>query len=139
MRSRECLFAAASALAVLCVLFPASAAPPDNADPRLAPWFNSLTQPDTGVGCCSISDCRPVLSFIRPTGYAVFIEDDRAKALPGAVFGEERNEVGEIVQGYEVPVPADKVLQGKDNPVGRAVVCWTPALGIMCFVRGTET
>jgi hypothetical protein len=31
------------------------------------------------------------------------------------------------------------VLQRTDNPVGRAVVCWTPERGVMCFVRGTET
>jgi len=30
------------------------------------------------------------------------------------------------------------VLDGKDNPIGRAVVCYTPALGVLCFVRGTE-
>jgi hypothetical protein len=90
-------------------------APPENADPRLAPWFNSLRQPGTGVSCCSISDCRPVDYRLTGSGYEVWIQEQwRA-------------------------VPADKVLQGHENPIGRAVVCWTPALGIMCFVRGTET
>lgn len=36
-------------------------------------------------------------------------------------------------------VPADKILHRYDNPTGRAVVCWTPALGIMCFVEGPAT
>lgn len=89
-------------------------APPPNADPTLAPWFNSLRQPGTGVSCCSVADCRPV--DYRPTknGYEVWIND------------------------HWIPVPPDKVLDGRDNPVGRAVVCYTPALGVMCFVRGTE-
>jgi len=90
-------------------------APPEHADPTLAPWFNSLRQPGTGVSCCSIADCRPVDYRGGPAGYEVWIENAWHK------------------------VPADKVLDGKDNPVGRAVVCYTPALGIMCFVRGTET
>jgi hypothetical protein len=37
---------------------PALAAPPDNFDPKLSPWFDSLRQPGTGAGCCSIADCR---------------------------------------------------------------------------------
>jgi hypothetical protein len=37
------------------------------------------------------------------------------------------------------PVPADKILQRTDNPTGRAVVCWTPQRGIVCFVRATES
>jgi hypothetical protein len=36
-------------------------------------------------------------------------------------------------------VPANNILQRVDNPTGRAVVCWTPSLGIMCFVRASET
>jgi hypothetical protein len=36
------------------------AAPPENADPALHGWFESLKQPGSGVSCCSIADCRPV-------------------------------------------------------------------------------
>lgn len=35
-------------------------------------------------------------------------------------------------------VPAEKILNRSDNPTGRAVVCWTPASGILCFVHGAE-
>jgi hypothetical protein len=107
----------AFACAVAFVLFSAAAgtgAPPENGDPRLAPWFESLRQPGTGISCCSIADCRPVDYRVGENGYEVLIED------------------------LWRPVPADKVLQGKDNPLGRAVVCWTPVRGIVCFVRGTE-
>src|SRR5438552_100492 len=93
----------------------AHAQPPENADPALAPWFQSLQQPSTGASCCSISDCRP-------TEYRS--DADHYEAL---------------VEGRWLLVPSDKVLQRTDNPTGRAIVCWTPVLGIMCFVRGTET
>jgi hypothetical protein len=98
----------------LIVLGSVWSAPPQNADPTLAPWFNSLRQPGTGVSCCSIADCRPVDYRGGPGGYEVWIDNSWH------------------------PVPADKVLDGKDNPIGRAVVCYTPALGVLCFVRGTE-
>ena len=108
----------ASALAAAAVLsLPdlSQARPPANPDPALAPWFESLQQPDSGVSCCSIADCRP--TEFRTVG-------DHFEAL---------------IEEKWLPVPPEKVLQRTDNPVGRAVVCWTPDRGIMCFVRGTET
>jgi hypothetical protein len=100
--------------AVLNVCLPVLAAPPENADPNLAQWFQGLQQPDTGVSCCSIADCRPVDSRVGPAGYEVFLDDEWQ------------------------PVPREKILQGKQNPLGRAVVCRSQAMGILCFVRGTE-
>lgn len=94
---------------------PAPAEPPPNADPALAPWFRSLMQPGTGISCCSISDCRVTDS--RITG-------DHYEALIGEKW---------------FAVPPEKILQRTDNPIGRAVVCWTPQRGIMCFVRPTES
>ena len=96
--------AAAGLVSATC----AKAEPPSNADPALAPWYQSLKQPNTGVSCCSIADCRD------GDHYEVFINN------------------------RWTVVPQDKILQHIANPVGRAVVCWTPALGIMCFVRATE-
>ena len=37
----------------------AEANPPPDADMSLAPWFQSLKQPGTGMSCCSMADCRP--------------------------------------------------------------------------------
>jgi hypothetical protein len=91
------------------------AAPPEGADRKLTPWFEGLRQPGTGKSCCSISDCRPV--DYRTSG-------DHYEAL---------------ISGNWVPIPADKILQRIDNPTGNAVVCWTPTLGVMCFVRAAET
>jgi len=107
-------FALALALAALLAAQPGRAAPPDNADPALAPWFQSLKQPGTRVGCCSVADCRPVDSRIV---------GDHYEALIG---------------GHWTSVPPERVLEHEPNPVGRAVVCWTPIHGILCFVRPTE-
>ena len=93
----------------------AYARPPPNPDPALVPWFESLRQPRTGASCCSISDCRPADYRTSGDHYEVMLED------------------------RWVEVPPEKVLHRLDNPTGRGVVCWTPATGIMCFVRGPET
>jgi hypothetical protein len=93
----------------------AAAAPPDGADPTLAPWFQGLRQPGTGTSCCSIADCRTTDYRTNGESYEALIDD------------------------RWVAVPSDKILQRADNPTGRAVVCWTPTRGIMCFVRASET
>ena len=94
---------------------PATARPPPNADMSLAPWFQGLKQPGTGISCCSIADCRQ--TDFRVTG-------SHCEAL---------------VEGEWRPIPPEKVLEGTDNPTGRAVVCYAPGIGIMCFIRGPET
>jgi hypothetical protein len=39
-----------------------------------------------------------------------------------------------------VRVPEERVLHGRANPVGRAVVCRSPVSGaILCFVPANET
>jgi len=93
---------------------PARGAPPENADSSLAPWFESLKQPGTRVGCCSVADCRPVDSRIV---------EDHYEAL---------------IAGRWMRVPPGRVLDHVPNPIGRAVACWTPSYGILCFVRPTE-
>lgn len=100
--------------AVPLALHGARAAPPPDADPALSPWFRSLQAPDTGRSCCSITDCRPTEARTRGDHYEVLIED------------------------RWLVVPPEKVLSRADNPTGRAIVCWTPTLGIMCFVHGPE-
>jgi hypothetical protein len=109
------VFKAIVAAAMLMLGMPADAAPPPNADPALAPWFGSLLQPGTGISCCSLSDCRA-------TEYRV--EADHYEALIGEKW---------------VVVPPETILQRTDNPIGRAVVCWTPQRGIICFVRANES
>jgi hypothetical protein len=101
--------------AILLLAAQAHAAPPDDADPSMAPWFNSLRQPWTNALCCSMADCRPAPSRLVGGHYEAFIDGDwRA-------------------------VPDDRVLARSDNPTGRAVVCWTPRAGVLCFVKAPDS
>lgn len=88
-------------------------APPD-ADPALAPWFQDLRVPGSGTSCCSVADCRPAEYRTSGDHYEAFID------------------------GQWLVVPPGRVLQRSDNPTGHAIVCYTPTLGILCFVRGPE-
>jgi hypothetical protein len=107
--------AVAGAIGLLVIAAPLRAAPPPDADPAQAPWFNSLRQPGSGISCCSVADCRPVDYRTVDNHYEAFIE------------------------GEWLAVPPERVISRADNPTGRAVVCWTKLSGIMCFVRGPET
>ena len=92
------------------------AAPPENADPALHGWFESLKQPGSGVSCCSIADCRPVEYRLVADGYEAYLDTKW------------------------VHVPDDKVLHGTVNPVARGIVCRSPISGtILCFVPASET
>ncbi len=102
-------------VAVILASARAFATAPNGADPTLTPWFEGLRQPGTGTSCCSIADCRTTDYRTTDDGYEAFIDD------------------------RWVVVPPDKILQRVNNPTGRAVVCWTPSRGIMCFVRAAET
>ena len=104
-----------AAAAFLTLAAHALAAPPENADPSLAPWFQSLKQPGSGVSCCSIADCRQVEYRMSGGHYEALIERDW------------------------MAVPDDKVLQHQINPTGHGVVCYTPWQGILCFVSAAET
>jgi hypothetical protein len=106
---------AIAATLLFCLARPALPAPPPNADPTLAPWFNDLRQPWTNALCCSVADCRPVDSRLNDGHYEALIE------------GEWRR------------VPDHLILNRTDNPTGRAVACWTPPGGILCFVLPPES
>jgi hypothetical protein len=103
------------AIGYMTLLGGACAAPPENVDLSLAPWFNSLSAPD-GTGCCAIADCRRTISRITADGYEALIDNTW------------------------VTVPWDRVLPKIDNPTGQAVVCTAPRTKIiLCFVRSPDT
>ena len=107
-------------LVVLAVLLPmaAYAKPPPNADMSLAPWYHGLKQNGTGVSCCDISDCRPTVT--RPD--------------PDGLYYDAKTEAGTWVK-----VPESTILHHIFNPTGQPVLCWTPYLGVMCFVPNAGT
>jgi hypothetical protein len=91
------------------------AAPPEDADAYLAPWFNSLSALD-GTPCCAMADCRRTTSRLSADGYEVLIDDSW------------------------VAVPWDRLVQTAYNPTGQAVVCCAPRTKIiLCFVRPPDT
>jgi len=94
----------------------ASARPPLGADPDspTGMWFRNLMRPDTNTACCDASDCRRVESRMTPSGWTAHI---------GAAW---------------IPVPPDRVLR-QENPLGEAVACYVPWLGIICFVPPAQS
>jgi len=130
MLHRSPIWSAAKAIAAATALVAAWSAiqharaePPEGADPKLAPWFHSLKQPNTGMECCDFADCRPVEARPSVIGWEVFI--DRKS------FGADAPD------GWR-PVPPQNILHRKDNPVGEPVACWFIDR-VMCFVTGPET
>ena len=102
--------------AAVAAFTPAShARPPDNSVLIYSLWFESLYQPATGLPCCSISDCRQTESRIVGSHYEA------------------------LVEGKWLTVPPETVVERSDNPTGRAVVCWLPWSGILCFVEPPES
>jgi hypothetical protein len=100
----------------------AAAAPPDRADPALAPWFERLRQPGTGASCCSIADCRTVESRQDRDGYEVLIDRRWKMSAP-----------------FWLRVPSNRIIDKIENPTDRGVVCFTPEAGILCFVRPADS
>jgi hypothetical protein len=97
---------------IVCLAFLSRtvAAPPENVDTSLEPWFKSLSAPD-GTACCSMADCRQTATRRAADGYEARIDDTW------------------------VAVPWDRVVARPDNPTGGAIVCYAPRTTIvLCFV-----
>jgi hypothetical protein len=114
--------AVAGLFLALVVAWGAAAAPPLGADPEspLGQWYNSLHQPQSGISCCTLADCRAVLEKLDAGHYWVFI---------GKQF--------ESAPDAWIEVPEAAVLHVR-NDAGQPVACWAPASGLLCFVPGPE-
>ena len=73
-------------------------------------WFKSLLQPDTGLSCCDISDCR------------------RADA------DWHDGQWWAVLEGQWTPIPPQKEL-AKRSIDGQAYVCSSPSRKVYCFVK----
>ncbi|MSO99671.1 MAG: hypothetical protein EXR07_01280 [Acetobacteraceae bacterium] len=107
-----------------CYCATVAAAPPERADPALAPWFKSLRQPQTNEPCCDMSDCRTVRYRIAGDHFQAFI---------GSQFPRWQN-----APHAWVDVPNANVLRRRDNPVGEGIACWFRGQ-VICFVEGDST
>jgi hypothetical protein len=96
----------------------ARAEPPPGADGSLAPFYHSLVQPGTGYICCSMSDCRPVVTTH---------DHGKLYAFVGSEFKDPPNNW--------VEVPENVVIHGVANQAGEPILCWYG--GVMrCFLDG---
>ena len=98
-----------AALALLLAPPPLAAHLP-GAGPEMDAWFESLTAPDTSIPCCDRLDCHEVASRQGPAGW---------EAWHG---------------GRWWPIPEEKIVTDTANPLEHAVLCWSPSLGMTCFV-----
>jgi hypothetical protein len=110
------------ALAFTFLVTSALAAPPDGADPALSSWYQSLKQPGTGYLCCSIADCRNVITRERNGNIEAFISRE--------TFHDGTDEW--------VVVPESIILHGHDNLTGAPVLCWYNHQ-VRCFVEASGT
>jgi hypothetical protein len=113
-----------AAVATVGLLRPGWTAPPPDADPALAPWFESLHKPGTDQSCCGVADCRRVRYRIAGDHFQAFIGDEfpRWTATPHAW----------------VDVPDTSIVRRQDNPTGEAVACWYQG-NLVCFVPASGT
>jgi hypothetical protein len=108
----------------LAVAFPAFADPPVGpVDPETAEWYQGLKQPGSGVGCCSMSDCRKPQYRIIGDDYEIYVDD--------RTYGVD-------APNAWVAVPRSRILDRTVNKVGALVACWRKAYGVMCLVREPE-
>lgn len=109
-------------LALLLLISTAQAEPPPGADQSLSPWFRSLKVPKTQTSCCSIADCRTVVTRTRDGKLEAFIP-----ALDFPVATDQWLEVPESV-----------IIHGVENPAGGPVACFF-GNKIQCFIDGSGT
>jgi len=88
-----------------------------------ASWFNSLRNPNTGILCCLVHDCRAY--------------DERTEVrIEGGLYAVLHN-------GIWLQVPASKIIERADNPTGHFVACVHDIGGydavVLCAVKGTST
>jgi hypothetical protein len=76
----------------------ASAAPPvgQPIDPEMHKWYESLRQPGTGAGCCSIADCRPYDSRVADDHYEI-LDHTRWLPIPNNVVLHRENKAGTAI------------------------------------------
>lgn len=99
--------------ALIVLLLLAVPALAHDGDTKRDEYLGSLMSPKTGASCCNLMDCSET-------------DDWRAGASGYEVF----------VDGAWQPVPPDAVIKNRPHPEGRAVVCYRPGIGVLCFVEG---
>ena len=117
------LLAATVIFATACIaVVQAWGAPPSHVDSAISAWFNSLSNPVTGLSCCAEAD-----------GRVASVRDDGKGGLE-ALIGQQWN----IAPPKWEAIPDKALLPNQTNPLGQWVVFWHPGMGILCAVRPAE-
>jgi len=107
------LLVIAAAIGLTITMRPAHAAPPEGADPALAPWFGSL----------SLNGGELLLAQRLPS---------RGRCVSGPTAGRPMSSPASFHwrrTDIWVEVPAEKIVRGKSHPHGLATMCWAPTRG----------
>jgi len=111
-------------ISTLLVVSNVKSAPPENADPALAPFYKSLMIPGAEhISCCSENDCRPVKTRMYDGKLQMFADSK--------IYKDGNNQW--------VDIPQHRVLTPRENPTGEPVACWDNLNGVICFVNGPGT
>jgi hypothetical protein len=104
------------------------AAPPagQQVDPEMHEWYESLKQPHTGAGCCSIADCRPYDSRMVGDHYEI-LDHGRWWRVPDSVVLHRENKAGTAIACLETQW---------NYGFGPPPVDYAPS--IRCFIPGPE-
>lgn len=115
---------AAAVLVALMLIYSASAS-------EIGDFYKGLKQPDTGVSCCNISDCKATKAyrFVPETG--------RWEVLHS--WGEWNGSNGSIQRQEWLAVPPNKILSWRQRPAGvdgdEAILCAGRASSnVYCFL-----
>jgi predicted RNA binding protein YcfA (HicA-like mRNA interferase family) len=81
--------------------------PPGMAPTATGRWYQSL-QDIKGNECCAIADCRPVIAHFKDSRWEVLVTKETW---------------GPLAPDSWLPVPAEKLINRDDNPIGKSVAC----------------
>lgn len=85
--------------------------------------YQGLTVPDSSMSCCSNGDCGPVETR------------EMNGKLQAHIVGLPWNNYQPGVDLW-VDVPPKAMLPVEQNPKVGPSACWTPGLGLLCFLPG---
>jgi hypothetical protein len=89
---------------------------PEDVDPAMAPWFQSLQVPANGKSCCNERDCATVsVANLKIENGTYWVRDPSPDSAIWLI------------------VPPGNILNRYDNPTGKPVACiWGHT--VICFV-----
>jgi len=116
---------------------------PLHPDPALEKFYKGLRVPQAPWrGCCDVSDCGPTNASRDGEGRwrVSLYRNEKNWEVHAGEFSEIVPTTNVVLDGEAgwLPVPDEAILENVANEQGKAVVCYTYALGILCFLPPPE-